>query len=258
MHRQDRAYVLATQPLGESDVLVTLFCEHAGIVRGVAPAARRSRRRFGGALEPLTLVQASWVERAGRELHRIDALDLLRSHAPMQADPALQAACAVLVDVLRATGREGHADPTEFRLVGAVLEALEGRLDPWVAVRYFEHWTLRLHGVLPDLASCASCGDAEPAWAVAGAGLLCDACLRRGSSPGRRMGPEHHAFLRDAALRPPSEMGEHAGASRPGGPLELLLRGALEAFAERTLRSYRHLGLAMVAEPARPWGGGAT
>jgi hypothetical protein len=30
------------------------------------------------------------------------------------------------------------------------------------------------------------------------------------------------------------------GSSRPGPALELLLRGALEAFAERRFRTYRH------------------
>ncbi len=48
--RTAEAFVLRTGSLGESDVLVTLFTREQGKVRGVARAARRSRKRFGGAL----------------------------------------------------------------------------------------------------------------------------------------------------------------------------------------------------------------
>ena len=49
-----------------------------------------------------------------------------------------------------------------------------GRIHYTAALRYFEIWTLRLHGVLPDLAACGRCGTAPPspparstAWASA-------------------------------------------------------------------------------------------
>jgi hypothetical protein len=70
-HRTDQAYVLATQELGEADLIMTLLCEHTGLVRGVAPSARKSRKRFGGTLEPMTRVRATWNGKEGRELHRI-------------------------------------------------------------------------------------------------------------------------------------------------------------------------------------------
>src|SRR5262245_47823182 len=103
-HRRDEAYVLGTHDLGDNDVIVTLVAERAGRVRGVALSAKRSRRRFGGALEPLSRVHASWIEREGRELHRIESLELERSFAAMQADPARQAACAVLCEIAANVG----------------------------------------------------------------------------------------------------------------------------------------------------------
>ena len=64
IHRSE-AYVIRTMTLGESDVLATLFTREEGKVRGVARAARRSRKRFGGALEPLTRVRALYAEKEG-------------------------------------------------------------------------------------------------------------------------------------------------------------------------------------------------
>ena len=204
--RRDEAWVLDTHELGEADLIVTLLAEHAGRVRGVATSARKSRRRFGGALEPLTRVRASWVEREGRDLHRIEALEVERSFADMQSAPERQAAAAVVREIAVASSHEGEGDPTAFRLVGAVAEALEGGLDPWVAVLYFEYWTLRLHGVLPE-------PEDEPTAAL-------------------------FAVL---GSRPPAECATLAPACRPGAPAERRLRRELEAFLERPLRSHRHL-----------------
>ena len=48
------ALILRTYKLGESDRIVVFLTRDRGKKRGVAKNARQSRRRFGGALEPLT------------------------------------------------------------------------------------------------------------------------------------------------------------------------------------------------------------
>jgi DNA repair protein RecO len=55
--KESEAIVLRTYPFREADLLVTLFTRSEGKVRGAARAAKKSRRRFGGALEPLTYVK---------------------------------------------------------------------------------------------------------------------------------------------------------------------------------------------------------
>jgi DNA repair protein RecO (recombination protein O) len=253
--RRDEAYVLRTQELGETDLIVSLLAEHHGQVRGVARAARKSRKRFGGVLEPLTRVQAAWTEKEGRDLHRLDSADAVRSFAPMQSEPAVQAACAVLAEICATFTREGQAEPKVFKLLGAVLDALEGGADPVSEVRYFEYWTLRLHGLLPDLSSCALCSSPlEPGRTlkvVRRQGLLCRGCLASSGEAGRVLPDEARSFLDSARRLPPSELPPPVEAIRPGGALESLLRGTLERFAERSFRAYRHLESAVAAERDR-------
>jgi DNA repair protein RecO (recombination protein O) len=251
--QQDLAYVLRTHELGEADLIVTLFAERHGRVRAVATQARRSRRRFGGALEPLTQVQAAWSDRPGRELQRLERMDCVRSFAALQSEPLCQAACAVLVELCGAFTHEGQADPQGFRLMGAVLAALDaGQGDPLVLVRYYEYWTLRLHGLLPELGACTRCSrplaQDLAAWVAAGAaGLSCAACA---SAVGRRrIGAAERAFLEAAARSAPGQMPGIRQPARAGGALELLLRGALESYAERSFRSYRHLRLQAAVAP---------
>jgi DNA repair protein RecO (recombination protein O) len=244
IQRSDGAYVLGTRELGEADLIVTLLAEHAGRIRGVAASARRSRRRFGGALEPLSRVRASWVEREGRELHRIEALDLERSYAAMQALPERQAACAVICEIAGLIAHENEPEERSFRLTGAVAGALEDGLDPWVAVRYFEYWIARLHGLLPEAGACGRCGKelhaGEASFAAPPDGVLCKACAA-GVDGARRLSPSELAMLAGFATKAPSEAGEHAAAARSGAAAERLLRGTIEAFLERPLRTYRHL-----------------
>ena len=51
------ALVLRSVPLGEADLLVTLFTREAGKVRAVAKGARRSTAKLVGHLEPLTVTR---------------------------------------------------------------------------------------------------------------------------------------------------------------------------------------------------------
>jgi DNA repair protein RecO (recombination protein O) len=250
IRQHDEAYVLRTQVLGEADLIVSLLARHHGKVRGVARSARRSRKRFGGLLEPLTRVRAVWIEREGRELHRLEALEGLRSHAAMQAEPARQAACAVLCEVTEVFAHEGQPEPRGFKLLGAVLDALEAGADTWTVVRYFELWTLRLNGLFPNLAVCARCSRTlEPSVVRVGrrTGVVCRDCAAESGEPTKLLGAEDREFLDAARARPPAEL-ERRSASRPGGALELLLRGRLEEFAERRFRTYRHLRAAAAAE----------
>src|SRR5215470_8641556 len=63
MLKQSEAIVLRSYPLREADLLVTLFTRAEGKLRGVAKAAKRSKKRFGGALEPLTYVRLYYDDR---------------------------------------------------------------------------------------------------------------------------------------------------------------------------------------------------
>jgi DNA repair protein RecO (recombination protein O) len=151
------AFLLRTGSLGESDLLVTLFTREQGKIKGVARAARKSRKRFGGALEPATHVQVRFMEKEGRDLVQIQDLEIVRSYFEMQREPAVAATCAYLCEVAEQFAREEEVDELFFRLLGSVLDGLEQGVDPFLAARYFELWTCRIQGLLPDLRNCAAC-----------------------------------------------------------------------------------------------------
>jgi DNA repair protein RecO (recombination protein O) len=157
--KESEAIVLRTYPLREADLLVTLFTRAEGKVRGVARAAKKSKRRFGGALEPLTFVRAYWEDREGMELARLDSCDVLESPLAEQVDYPRAVALGYVAEVLDQVLPDREPNDALFRLALAVL----GRLKPgiiWLPLTYFDLWVVRLSGLLPELGACVVCGDA--------------------------------------------------------------------------------------------------
>src|SRR6266480_3020185 len=73
------ALILRTYKLGESDRIVVFLTRDRGKKRGVAKNARQSRRRFGAALEPMTVGRVAYVERERRDLVFLNYVEPTRS-----------------------------------------------------------------------------------------------------------------------------------------------------------------------------------
>jgi len=155
--KQSEAIVLRTYPLREADLLVTLFTRDEGKVKGVARAAKKSRRRFGGALEPLTLVRAYWEDRERQELARLDACDILDSPLTAELDYARVVALEHVAEMLDELLPDREANDAIFRLACSVLRRLQGGAI-WLPLTYFQLWLVRLVGFLPEMTTCSHCG----------------------------------------------------------------------------------------------------
>ena len=217
---ESEAIVLRTYPLREADLLVTLFTRAEGKVRGVARSAKKSKRRFGGALEPMTYVRAFYDVRERQELVRLDACEVIESPLATEVSYARAVALAHVAELLEELLPDREANDAIFRLTLSVLHALQhveidaatiaiiktgGRLktgsektgsektsdtkpgsEIWMPVTYFELWLTRLVGFLPELTECIACGrtlNGSRAWFHALAdGLMCPEDKRLASS----------------------------------------------------------------------------
>jgi DNA repair protein RecO (recombination protein O) len=155
--KESEAIVLRTYPLREADLLVTFFTRTEGKVRGVARSAKKSKRRFGGALEPMTYVRAFYDVRERQELARLDSCEVLESPMAQQVTYARAAALAHLAELLDELLPDREANDAVFRLALSVLHVLTGE-EIWMPITYFELWMTRLVGFLPELTECIVCG----------------------------------------------------------------------------------------------------
>ena len=144
------ALILRTYKLGESDRLVVFLTRDRGKKRGVAKNARQSRRRFGGALEPLTCGRVAYVERERRDLVSVNYVEPTRS--PLSAlDGEALGYVGYFADLIDQWAQEADPNETLYRLGTSMVEAMAAGVPIEPLARYFEHWLLRLGGVYePD------------------------------------------------------------------------------------------------------------
>ena len=140
------ALILRTYKLGESDRIVVFLTRDRGKKRGVAKNARQSRRRFGGALEPMTCGRVGYFERERRDLVRVQYVEPLRS--PLAAmNPEALGYVEYFAELLDEWAPEADPNETLYRLGASMVEALAGGVPVEPLARYFEYWLLRLQGV---------------------------------------------------------------------------------------------------------------
>jgi DNA repair protein RecO (recombination protein O) len=183
--KQSEAIVLRSYPLREADLLVAFFTRAEGKVRGVARAAKKSKRRFGGALEPLTYVRVWYEDRERQELARVDSCEVLESPLADRVDYPRAVALGYVAEVLEELLPEREANDAMFRLALSVLGQLRAGAI-WMPLTYFDLWVVRLTGLLPELGVCIACGTAlnghRAYFHPLADGLMCAADKRLASS----------------------------------------------------------------------------
>jgi DNA repair protein RecO (recombination protein O) len=155
--KQSEAIVLRSYPVHEADLLVAFFTRTEGKLRGVAKSAKKSRKRFGGALEPLTHVRLYWEDRERNELARIDSCDVLDSPLTDTVDYPRAVALGYVAEVLDQLLPDREANDAIFRLALSVLRHLRAG-NVWMPLTYLDLWLVRLTGLLPELNECIECG----------------------------------------------------------------------------------------------------
>jgi DNA repair protein RecO (recombination protein O) len=234
---QAEALILRTWPVHEADHVVSLFTRDQGKLKGIAKSSAKSRRRFGGALEPMTYVIASYVEKPRQELVRLDSCEILGSPLSQPIDYPRAAALAFFAEVLEETLPDHDPQDPVFRLTLAVLEhTRSGRI--WLPVIYFGLWVLRLMGWMPGITHCSVCGRpfaGEPAYFQSHSdGLVCSEHRHPAS---RALAPASLATADRIFRSPIASMAEEDWPRGRAADLRRFAIQSIERHLERRLRS---------------------
>jgi DNA repair protein RecO (recombination protein O) len=233
--KESEAIVVRTYPLREADLLVTLFTRLEGKVHGVARSAKKSKRRFGGALEPLTYVHAYYEDRERQELARLDSCEVLES--PLAAKVTYPRAVALghVAELLDELLPDREANDDVFRLTLSILAVLRGS-DLWMPLTYFELWMTRLMGYLPDFSECIVCGRAlngsRAFFHALADGLMCVNDKRLASS---EMSAESRALAAQMFRAPVESFASKPWPKSQGADLRKFLIQTLQRHIEKKL-----------------------
>jgi DNA repair protein RecO (recombination protein O) len=250
------AVVLRTWPVHESDLLVSFFTRDYGRLKGMAKAALKSRKRFGGALEPMTLARAWFAERPRQELVRLDQLEILRSPLSGPVDQARMAVLSFYAELVDEALPERDPQDAVFRLLASVLEQTnavkvardeprndqnqseEVRSGPWMGLTYFSLWMTRLMGLLPDIGHCIVCGDAlvaeEVRFSAYADGLFCGV---HGNGSGSGLSGDSWQLAQRMLHAPAASFAGEPWPRKRGQDLRRFTLGMLERHLERKLKT---------------------
>lgn len=184
---ETEAIILKTFSLAEADKIVILLTEKFGLVRGVAKGAKRLKSKFGGILEPFSVVLADLYQKEERELVSIRNLELEKSYFNNAADPYVLQKFAYLSELLIEFSPPHDPNVRVYRMARICFDSINEKPEMIEAfVLYFEFWLLRLGGYLPDWSKCDVCStqfnEREAANLQMNFHLICNRCRRSQSN----------------------------------------------------------------------------
>ncbi|MBA3632849.1 MAG: DNA repair protein RecO [Acidobacteria bacterium] len=150
--------IIKSYSLAEADKIVVLLTQNEGLVRGVAKGAKRLKSKFGGGLEPFSIVQILYFQKEERELVSIRQIDLLKSYFDNASQPQFLQKFSYLVDLLVEFAPPHDPNERLYRMTKICLETAAENPDNLESIAlYFELWILRLGGYLPNWNNCDNC-----------------------------------------------------------------------------------------------------
>jgi DNA repair protein RecO (recombination protein O) len=226
------AVVLRSIRYGEADRILHLYTLRHGRLAAIAKGVRRARSRFGARLEPFFHVRM--VLHEGRsDLHTVTSADTVAAHGSLREHAVTLDAAARACDAVARLFESTEPHPEVFALLTNELALLSA--DPAHAGAAnglaFRLKLLLAAGILPQLASCAGCGEQDElsGFSAAAGGVVCGSCEAAAFS----LGEESYRFLVGAVGRP---LADAPGASA------LALRQADRAISE-TAAHHAHVRL---------------
>jgi len=197
-----RALLLRRVPYAESDLVVTLFTEEIGRVSALARGARKSQRRFGGALEPMHTLGVRLDERTFAELLTLREASIEIARRRLVGDLDRMTVAGRALGWLRRVAPARTPEPEAWRVVSELLDRLDAadELPPRLHLGEAGLRLLMAFGWGIDFERCVRCGKAcepdRPALLdAARGGLICRAC---GGARLRLEGPARERLARAA------------------------------------------------------------
>ena len=185
----------------ESDLLVTFFTPHRGLLKGVAKAARRSLKRFVNCFGSFSLVSLEYVMKRERDLVFLHSGKLINGYQGLRADFSLISKASFMIELTQILFPAGVSDPRMFELLERCLANVDTGERADLILLIFQARAMTLSGYEINLEKCALCGRSYRGKGMAvfrpeKGGIACMKC-EQASAHHPLMGPEAVKWLRN-------------------------------------------------------------
>ncbi|PKN62963.1 MAG: DNA repair protein RecO [Deltaproteobacteria bacterium HGW-Deltaproteobacteria-15] len=150
--------IMRIRDLGESDLLVTFFTPDRGQLKGVAKAARKSRKRFANCLETFSLADLEYGIRKDGGLCFIRSGRLLDGFPGLRGDFNTLSKASFMIELTEVLFPSEVADRAMFDHLSHSLGRLASGSESDQALLFFEARALALGGYAIRTEKCCICG----------------------------------------------------------------------------------------------------
>jgi len=194
IHTDLPAVVLDCRDHGESDKIITFFCENIGKLSGIAKGAHRSKKRFVNKLELFSFLLITYSRSNPGSLAVINDADLINSFITIRTSHSRYQAASVLREFIILATSEQLGDDNLFRLILWTLHAIDKGSKHEMVIVQFLVKLFDCIGYRPDFSHCQGCGalyknKASAVFSPQASGLICSSCLSSGGYSGRQLSP---------------------------------------------------------------------
>lgn len=134
----------------DADVIVRILTTQGEKISAFAKAGLKSRKRFGGALEPLTQIDFRATKKENQDLLYLEETQNRYDFKNLRSDFERLTAATYLSELTEIGAQEGLENPEIYNLLGAAWKALDVGLSPIGVSRQFEVKLLSVLGWLPN------------------------------------------------------------------------------------------------------------
>lgn len=154
-----QAIVLRRVNYGDYDLIITLLTLSEGRMSVMAKSAKKSVKRFGGALELFSLLNVTFTTGPRQRLPMLQEASLIRPFPEIRSDMLKTAYASYWCEIVLKWMMEGKREDRIYHLLNSVLEELdEGHLAPALLSLVFQARFLALSGLRPEMEHCMGCG----------------------------------------------------------------------------------------------------
>ena len=161
------AFLLKSIDYGENDRILTFFTQKEGKIKGIAKGAKKSQRRFGGALDWFHLVKLHYrsPKKEGADFFFFDSMDMIHRCETIAQNLTAYAYGSYFLELVRELTHDHQAEEMVFDLLYGALSKLESvskeehteKQGVENIARFFELNLLDLLGLKPVLDRCVEC-----------------------------------------------------------------------------------------------------
>lgn len=229
------ALVVDSRDYGESDKIVTFFCQEVGKMGALARGAHRSKKRFLNKLEIFTFLQISYSRSSPGSLAVLTEAELVNSFISLRTSLESYQAASIVREYLLLATSETAADDHLFQLALWALHTLntgdnQKRTLALFMVKFFD-----VLGYRPDFSICQLCMKQPPVsqpvtFDLYSGGMVCKKCSSAGGGKGILMTAGTSQMINNVQQQPVARLNRF----KPGGLV-------LEQILDYSHRYSRHL-----------------